>query len=402
MSFSNPDTIKTQSLPLVIMGLVFLINPLIGILAASLFACSQKSKKPILFVIFLLVLYLGALNTTKVPHEDMEEYLDMFNSVPQIGYIETMKFMSSGLSVKDVFYANLTFFSYYLFFGNQYFFILFISILTFSFAFVSIYRFGKNYYQPNHLIVSEILILAFFTQYFSLSWHIVRQELATSLFFFALSYRPNSLKQYIIWSVISVTTHSGMLPIILLALLPFMSKQLKIKHIVYILFFSFSFVAVVSSLASFILERFILGGQLEANVMRASALEGAHDATGEESVVVITMFTFFLLSISLLEIMRKSKIYPLVSNLCFVWSVLILCLSVSPLIQYRFFFIEYTFTPFLLFLFVKKYPLLLKVFCIIVVSVFIMRFYLNLNNVFQYISAENALLSPYFLLIRLF
>ena len=74
----------------VLCGALFFLLPIMGIIAAMFFAIKTDNKQLILFLIVLLVLYLSALNTTKVPKSDMVNYLEMFNSVPNNGFTNTL------------------------------------------------------------------------------------------------------------------------------------------------------------------------------------------------------------------------------------------------------------------------------------------------------------------------
>lgn len=387
---------------LIIFGLFFFINPILGIILASAAAASKNNTVAIKPLVIFLVLYLSALNTTKVHDSDMFDYIDMFNRVPLNGYKGTLGFLSIDDSPKDIVYSTLVYILYYVLFGNQYLFIFAISCLTFLFAFLSVYRFNRSYGTPNYLIVAELLTLAFFTQYFSLSFHLVRQELATSVFFFALSYKNQSLWKFIIWSSVSIMVHSSLAIIILLGFIPFMNRQLYLKEIAVLVAFAISFMFVFSFLGDFVLSRVSLSGEALTNVNRMANMEGAHDATDGSGTEVIIVASILMGVLSFFDIIRRRKmIYPIVVNLCFVWSVLILSLSASPILQYRFFFIEYTFLPFIFYLPFKGHNLIRKPVCLLVVSFLFVRFFMLLNGVFHYTSVHEALLDPFFMLIKL-
>lgn len=396
--------VKKDSLTLMmtVSGLVFIINPLLGILTASFYAINNKGSNSVKIVIALLVLYLSALNTTKTIDGDMVEYIDMFDSVPFNGFIGTLQYTSFGMmALKDVGYGSIVYLLYYILFGNQYLFVFIVSSIIFSLVFLSIYKLSTEYKFPNFLIVSQLLVLAFFTQYFSLSFHLVRQELATSFFFFALSYKSQSFKKYLFWCVVAITFHSSIIVIVLISSMPFMMHRLTIKKVVLLLVFALSFVFISTIIGSY-LSGFVLGGQMGDNVSRMANIVGAEDTSGDSFAKTITLFSSLMLVLSIIEVFRKkNSAYPIVVNLCFVWCALVLGLTAAPLIQYRFFFIIYTFIPFIIFLVFKSNKVFLKLSCFIVVSFLIFRFYYNLNNVFYYVPIGEAIFDPYFMLIRL-
>ena len=383
-------------------GILFLLFPILGIIIAALFAIKAENRQLVLFLIVLLILYLSALNTTKVPASDMRVYLRMYDSVPQNGYHNTLMFLSKGSTTKDVGYASLVYLLYYIFLGNHYLFIFTVSILTLSFFFVAIYKFGVKYEFPSYLIIAELLVIAFFTQYFSLTFHLVRQELATSIFFYALTFRHLSIKRFILWSIVASSIHSSIVAIIIFSIIPFMNQELTMKNMVVLVGGALSFAVLASSFGSFLLDNYELEGSIGYSVSRMAEAGG-----GEQDAVIISriiyVFSALMLILSVIEMFknRGQVVYPEVINLCFVWSVLVLGMSVSPLLQKRFYFIEYNFLPFMIFLFSRHNPQLLKVVCACAVLFFGVRFYAILNNAFQYAPFEEALTEPFFMLINM-
>ena len=126
----------------ILCGILFLFFPILGIITASLFAIKIESKQLSLYLIVLLVMYLSALNTTKIPESDMVNYIDMFCSVPKNGYYRTLTYLSESGTTKDAGYASLVYLMYYILSGNQYLFIFLVSIFTFLFFLLSIYKFS--------------------------------------------------------------------------------------------------------------------------------------------------------------------------------------------------------------------------------------------------------------------
>lgn len=331
----------------------------------------------------------------------MLAYIDMFKSVPQNGYHRTLTYMSGGDTTKDVGYASLVYLIYYIFSGNQHLFVFAISILIFSFFFVSIYKFSVQYEQQNYIIVAELFVIAFFTQYFSLTFHLVRQELATSIFFYALVFRDSSIKKFLIWSVVAVSMHSSIVAIMIFSIIPFMSQRLTIKKMAILVFVDLSSVVLISSMGAFLLDNYELEGSIGYSVSRMAEAEGAQDGSGTVGAILY-VFSAVLLILSLIETLwnKGRMIYPIIVNLCFVLCVLVLCMSTSPLLQYRFYFIEYNFFPFLVFLVFRHNPQLLKIVCSCAVFFFVFRFYNGFNNVFQFASIEEAIALPFFMLMK--
>ena len=153
-------------------------------------------------------------------------------------------------------------------------------------------------------------------------------------------------------------------------------------------------------MGSFLLDNYELEDSIEYSVSRMAEAEKAQ--TELKMSGIINAFSVLMLLICFIEMVRNrgQVVYPLIVNLCFMWSVLVLGMSISPLIQYRFYFIEYNFLPFVVFLLFRHNSQILKPLCLCVVVFLIYRFYTNLNNVFQFASIEEALAEPFFLLLR--
>ena len=130
-------------------------------------------------------------------------------------------------------------------------------------------------------------------------------------------------------------------------------------------------------------------------------MEGARDVT-EGNDFITNAISIMIALITIYDITRKKKmIYPIVVNLGFVWSLLIISLAPSPILQYRFFFIEYSFLPFLLFLPFKANKTFLRLSTTVVVVFLIVYFYATLNKVFHYVPEIEAILDPFPILIKL-
>ena len=383
-------------------GVLFLLNPLGGIIAAALSACTYKNTNSIKLLMFLAMMYMCALNTTKVPENDMIRYLAMFENVPYNGFYGTLiSFNHSAAAVKDAAYGTLVYLLYYMTFGNQQLFIFIVSFIGYWFMFMAIFKFGKEYKLPSYMIVTQILILSFFTQYFSMTFHLVRQVLAASIFFYALTFRNSSFKKYLFWCFLAIATHSSVALIVAFSLVPMMKRRLKSVEIGFLTLFAAFSVVILSTFAIFLLDTVEMEESLEYSVNRVANMEGAEDSTKGLQLIgfVLTIITMILCIIE--REMGKKMIYPIIINMALVISFMTFGLSNSPLLQYRFFFYIYSFLPFIYLIVVRRFVGFSKLICFITVVFLIVRFYMSLNNVFEYVSVEEALTNPYPLLIKL-
>lgn len=387
---------------LLLIGVIFLVNPLCGIILSAIFVANRKNYDLLYFLIVLLILYLGAINTTKVPENDMLDYLGQFNNVPRSGFWKNLSFLYNGVYIKDPGYGVLVYVLHYLTFGNQKLFIFIITALTYGFTMIALLRVGKEYKLPIYIVVSEILFIAFFSQFFNLSMQLVRQQLATSVFMFALSVKIKSFKTYIISCAAALSIHSSMTMPILLSLIPYLQKKMSFKKIVISSLIASSFFILMTTIASNLVGASFLGkGELAVNMTRLSAAEGTRDASDDMSKIFTTFIPLILMAISLREMWRKEVVSPYITNMCFMWSVIILSLHFSPFLQYRYFFMLYSFLPFVVFLLFRQYMSWGKPICSIIVAINIIRYFYTLNSTFQFISTDEAIMMPYFYLIQL-
>lgn len=381
---------------------LFLINPLGGIIATSFYACLKKNSNGIKLLMILCMMYLCALNTTKVEENDMIRYIAHFEDVPYNGYLGTLVAFnhSAAGGVKDAAYGTLVFLSYYLTAGNQSLFIFIVTFLGYWLMFMTIYKFGKEYKLPNYMIVTQVLVLSFFTQYFSMTFHLIRQVLGACIFFYALTFKETSFKKYLLLCILAIATHSSVAFIVAFSFVPMMKRRLKLKEIGALAIFAAFSVIILSSFAIFVLDTVELEGSLEYSLGRVAQMEGAEDSTKGLQIIGVILTLISLVLCMLEREMGKKMLYPIIINLALLMSFMIFGLTTSPLLQYRFFFYMYSFLPFIYITLVRRYKGMAKPICFVTIVFLIVRFYLTYDKVFEYAPIDEAILNPYPLLIK--
>ena len=401
------NLMKTQPFSsniIIAIAILFLFNPLGGIIVAALCACSYKNDNSIKLLMVLAMMYLCAMNTTKVEENDMIRYIAHFEDVPYNGYLGTLVAFnhSAAGGVKDAAYGTLVYVLYYLTYGNQYLFIFIVSFLGYWLMFMAIYKFGKEYKLPNYIIVTQVLILSFFTQYFSMTFHLVRQVLAACFFFYALTFKETSFKKYILWCILAIATHSSVAFIVAFSFVPMMKRRLKLKEVGALALFAAFSVVLLSSFAIFVLDTVELEESLEYSLDRVANMEGAEDSTKGLQLVGFVLTAISIVLCLYEREMGKKMIYPIIINLTLLISFMTFGLSNSPLLQYRFFFYIYSFLPFVYITFVRRCKGMAKPICFVTVLFLVIRFYLTYDKVFEYAPIDEVLTNPYPLLIKLY
>lgn len=184
---------------------IYSISPFFSILIMALLIVSVqlKSDKIFLFFIVLLSLYLGLINSTKVPESDLVGYYDIYLLAKNYSLYDYLLLMN-----KEPFYFFLNYVLFYLFLGNKMLFMIGITMLSYCFYFFAIYKYMKCIGSDNHLIVFALMLAAFFPQLFSLSAHLIRQFLAASILMYAIVIRLFYEKRSWPYSAFAVLTHS--------------------------------------------------------------------------------------------------------------------------------------------------------------------------------------------------
>lgn len=290
----------------------------------------------------------------------------------------------------------MVYFLYYATFGHASIFVAILSFLIYFFLLISFFEYGRRNSLQMYVLVSGVLTISFFTQYFSLTAHLIRQLLATSIMMYAIVWRDISLKRYILWCVVAFNIHNSMALLILLSAVPFFVRWLTKKQL--ILFCGISFGATLSFMivASFILERLTGQGDIVSTLSRASSAVGQSDGN-EANMLAIMIVTIPMLLMSIYAIIKKRILEcPIYFNICLAISIFVLNLSFAPLIQYRIFYVLYSFIPFVLFPPLRHDSELTKRICFIIPLFFIFLFYFFLERgAFTYCTTLEALLLPY-------
>lgn len=382
---------------------LFCVSPLLGISLGILYAIKNDSYNGSLPLILMICLYLGALNSTKVVESDLAEYVSMFENVPNRGYLQTLSFLTDDNRIHEVVYGTLVYLLYYVTFGSTGLFVAILSFIIYFFLLISFWGYGRRTSTPYCALVAGILTISFFSQYFSLSAHLIRQLMATSIMMYAILWRDVSFKRYAIWCIVAFNIHNSMALLILLSAVPFFVRWLSKKQLMLFGGIAFGITLSFMIVASFILERFSGDGDVVSTLSRASSAVGQSDGN-EANMLAIMIVTIPMMVISIYAILKKTiEGSPIYYNMCFAISIFVLNLSFAPLIQYRVFYVLYSFIPFVLFTtFDHNSGLTKRIYFSIPLFLFLLFFYSLGRGAFEYCTTQEALLLPYPLLLKLY
>lgn len=222
-----------------ICSIIFLIFPIVGVSLSIIGVINNKEQdKRYLWLVFsFLSLYMGAINATKIPMSDQVGYFRAYTMVPQNGFIGSLMNIygsewKENWSTKEMGYGFLNYIGYYFSFGNYQIFIMLFTAILYMLYFHGINKFYNYIYirRNRHIyILSAIILLSFFTQFFNLTIHIQRQMIASAFMFYALVLMVE--KQKIPWipMIFACTLHTTMMFFVPFFLYSFLTKAIKNK-----------------------------------------------------------------------------------------------------------------------------------------------------------------------------
>lgn len=181
---------------LLVLFLLFCINPILGIVILTMFIiCNNKvsCNRPLYLLFFMMAIYMGLLNATKTPASDQIQYMNAYLLVPKQSIWTSLtniygEHYNGAATTKEMGYGFLNIIGYILSFGYYPLFVLEFTLSLYMLGFVAIKRFFRVVRPNNWLILtmSAIYIMCFYSQYFNLTIHLQRQEIATAVMLMAI------------------------------------------------------------------------------------------------------------------------------------------------------------------------------------------------------------------------
>lgn len=202
--------------------------PFISIFLFALILFSQyNSGKRIFYTFFfLLALYLGMINSTKVPESDLINYIDSYRNVKDSSFINYIL-----IAGKEPAFFILNYIIFNLTGGSISLYLIIITSFSYFLFFIAIYKYFKAIKNNQHAIIFAILMAAFFPQLFSLSAHVMRQFLAASVVTYAIVQKIFYNKRVWPLLLLAVFIHSTAIFFVPLLYWGIFKKRISIKSI---------------------------------------------------------------------------------------------------------------------------------------------------------------------------
>lgn len=408
--YIQDQSLNVKTSRIVFYFVLFMVFPLMGILLLLIEVLSAKHINKIdLFLFFLLLaFYLGAINATKTPISDQFNYMMAYKEVPQMGFVKSLfnlygsdKAAIHGASSKEFGFGVLNYIGYYLTFGNYPLFIFLFSVGLYYILFYSIYLFYiETCKEAKMRIIAGVLSISFFTQFFNLTIHLQRQEIAVVVMMLAIVKSLRQGKINWILSIVACSLHTSVVLFMPGLLLGKSFKQMSKKWILCFLLMWIMFFVFVNILGlyftnvmgeTYVFDRMVTAGESEEH---------------RKAMSLVLLITIPMLLISLKKLFFSDKqTVKRERVLYFIYVQIALSIFVisDNTLQYRFFMMSYVFIPFLFpQIFDNRYfPVSLNKFFNLVIPVFlIIRFYVTFEDiVFEYAPLSDVLVNNFFYLL---
>ena len=380
--------------------ILFAVNPTLGLLYSAAYALDGRniadSKNNLYVFFFILASWLGFINMTKVPAIDQVAYLGLYLRADKIGFYNSLFNGVNGGGTEFV-YGLYTWISHYLWFGNGAMFFYVTTVIIYMLHFVSAYKVFEKLDYPKSSLICGVLAFSFFSQYFNLTNHLVRQMLAAAIVIYGICDRWYGGKRWYFWLILSCLVHTSAGILAAIGFVPSIYHKMTNRQLFINLAIFVVVVVVVTSYSSILSGVNIGVGTIDRGFSRISTSDKGDGMT--VSIYIILMVVAPLIYGAYKGIKRESDpdsaIYPM-GYMAIAMSLFILSLSAKPLLQYRFFYYTYSFIPFVLPLVVSQYSINRKWVDQIIPLFFIIRFILlHEHQAWQYAPWSELLITPF-------
>ena len=205
--------------------LLFFISPLLGVLSAFIHVLIKKkvTNNDFLLFIVLFALLLGILNSGKIPDSDLLIYELWFYEVKNYSFFDYLFYLG-----REPFFFFYNYIIYYSVVGSFELYLLLHTVLCYIIMGYAMLRMHNTFKTPRVNLITCLLVLFLFPNLFTLSIHLIRQFLATSLLLLFIVEVTFYNKKKIILFIIAFLIHTSS---ILMGVLYLMKKLKSNKNV---------------------------------------------------------------------------------------------------------------------------------------------------------------------------
>jgi hypothetical protein len=381
---------------------LFCLSPVSAVLFSFLRLLSAHSNDKWRYYTFFicLALWLGAINATKTVLSDPGNW-QIFKDVPTQGFYSTI-FEAWGGTGKEPFYSSISYIGYYLCFGQLSIFICLLSAAMYLLHFIATYKLLTKLDAGKGAILCGVLALAFFTQYFTLTIHLVRQMLAAAIVIYAVTLKAIDGKNKWILLIMAFLTHTSSGLLVILSLIPALSKKMSFSKLTVALVCFIPVIIFNTQIGNIIkISSFTA---IDYGIGRFAGMTSDAERNLPMSLLFIVLLPLMIISVKKIFFEKKEQVQLyLIYNLFLFLALFIFMFYKNPFIQYRFFYYGYSFIPLLLPMLVSKRNKLSPLYYTSVSLFFIVRFFILYDSmtwkydgmIWKYVPLIDALFLPF-------
>lgn len=379
----------------IIIGLVFFISPLLGVVVCfSLLVVNKfKTNSINIIIYFYLSLFLGLINTLKIPESDLEYYIELFNNCKNQSFVDYV--ISFG---REPLFMVFNYIVYKLTFGSIETYLIIFTVFCYFLVFFSIGLIHNKIKLSHGMYILAIGCTFLFPNMFTLSVHLMRQFMAASLILFLLVSNVFYGKKYILVLVSAILIHTTSI-IFLILYIPFFKTQIKQYLVMFWMFIFACFVFVFYNYSDLLLSVFQGIPVLSYLFSRINKVEEGW--TTDNLGIINFLLQFFIVFVfyiinskKLIKGLNFQKIYII----SFVLLIFIAINYNNTEIALRFSFYMYFLFPISLYFLRGAFVLNSKsvvfepLFVILVLFIFVIWFIFKLQNgIWEYINLESLI-----------
>jgi hypothetical protein len=298
----------------------------------------------------LTALFLAAINSTKKYESDLLEYYERYQQVSSTQLFEYVG-LGFGGAVREPLFKYITYGGYFVTGGNFAVFLFLFSLALYLLQFHSIQKFCKNSKISPEVAFFSISVLAFLPQYFSLSAHILRQMLATALIlYFLVSFRQFGIFGRSLLMISAILIHSSTIIFLPAAFL----LRNRFGYIGVIIL-GLEVLLLIKSQGLSYLSVALGDNYIAGRISNSDSFIEVQDGAGLPAGLLYLVYLMLILSAYGVYIRRMSGDHLILLNAITLVSVIVISTSNITLLQYRYFFMIYSFIPFFLAVFIPVF-----------------------------------------------
>lgn len=382
------------------LAIFFILFPFVTVIFYSfnLWNSSNISVKKIFGLSAILSLYLGLLNCTKELSGDFLDYSEYFYNVPKSDIITYVM----GFGKEPLYYAY-TWVGYYLFLGSWKLFVVSITTINYLMLSLCLIKVAKHLNISSKNIIISLFFMAFFFQEFAAIGNLMRQALSEAITLVFLTYYYLDKKRLWWIALCALCIHTSCLPVLVIGLLPSISRRFTLKIILNTLIPLFGIIIVFFVVGDYMVN-VPLVGYIFARANDTENLLGAdswQENVGLQPAMYVLILLLAMMAMYLYDKMIKRKqtfneIGLINLNIILIVSMLLCNFIGAYYLLMRYFFYIYAFQSVLFLVFMHRNKKLSNdvVRLPLMLMLVVYFFYNYTHNIFSYSTLMEALFCP--------